>query len=80
MKVGRSIELFEDGRVHINSFVRVAIARVHNPGYDWRSDDRSAAVESIEADQMLETCITELGAQVQTGLEYFAQRIGSSGS
>jgi len=80
MKVARSIELLDDGRIHINSFVIVALAGVFRPGHHWQSDGHSALVESIETDQMLDTSITELGEQVRIGLEQFAQRIGAPDS
>jgi serine/threonine protein kinase len=76
MKVAWSIELCDDGRIHINGFVIVGRSGLMSGAEHWETEDRSAPVESIEVDRIIDESISQLSELVATGLEHFSRALG----
>jgi serine/threonine protein kinase len=74
LRLGRSLELFDNGIIALNLLVLVSPRATMGNYFNWVSGDRSAAVGSIEAEQMLEDAISELSEALRSGIDVFVER------
>jgi len=59
----------------LNLLVLVSPKATMGNYFTWESGDRSAAVGSIEAEQMLEGAISELSGALKQGVDVFVERL-----
>jgi serine/threonine protein kinase len=60
LKMGPSLELFNDGDLQLRLMVHVGPQGVMGTDFDWVLDERSAPVGSVEAEKMLDDGVREL--------------------
>ena len=75
LKMGRSIELFNDGDLQLRLMVHVGPQGVMGTDFDWVLDERSAPVGSVEAEKMLDDGVRELTDALKRGVEVFADNL-----
>jgi serine/threonine protein kinase len=75
LRLGRSLELLGNRRIVLNLLVLVSPKATMGNYFTWESGDRSAAVGSIEAEQMLEGAIAELSQALKQGIDVFVERL-----
>lgn len=75
LTLGFGIELTERGYLIFRSFVGVSLRKLTSPMFDWMSDPAQALVGSIEADQIIERRVRELGTKLQEGLQVFVSNV-----
>jgi serine/threonine protein kinase len=71
LKVGRGVELMEDGALAIKTMISCGYENISPVNYFWLSEPRTAPVGSIEAEQMLQSAVQELADRMPEGLEAF---------
>jgi len=75
LKMGRSIELFDDGVIQLRLMVHVGPQGLAGTDFDWTWGETSALVGSVEAEKMLEDGIRELTAALTRGVEVFVEKL-----
>jgi len=75
LRLSRSLELLGNRRIVLNLLVLVSPKATMGNYFTWESGDRSAAVGSIEAEQMLEGAIAELSQALKQGIDVFVERL-----
>ena len=75
LRLSRSLELLDNHRIVLNLLVLVSPRATMGNYFTWESGDRSAAVGSIEAEQMLEGAIGELSEALKQGIDVFVERL-----
>jgi hypothetical protein len=75
LKMGRSVELFDDGVIQLRLMVHVGPQGLMGTDYDWTLGEMSAPVGSVEAEKMLEDGIHELTAALTRGVEVFVDKL-----
>ena len=75
LKMGRSIELFNNGDAQLRLMVHVGPQGVMGVDFHWELDDRSAPVGSVEAEKMLEDGIRELTDALKHGVNVFVDKL-----
>jgi serine/threonine protein kinase len=75
LRLSRSLELLDNRRIVLNLLVLVSPKATMGNYFTWESGDRSAAVGSIEAEQMLEGAISELSGALKQGVDVFVERL-----
>jgi serine/threonine protein kinase len=75
LKMGRSVELFNDGDLQLRLMVHVGPQGVMGTDFDWVLDDRSAPVGSVEAEKMLDDGVRELTDALKRGVEVFVDNL-----
>jgi serine/threonine protein kinase len=75
LKMGRSLELFNDGELQLRLMVHVGPQGVMGTDFDWMLDERSAPVGSVEAEKMLDDGVRELGDALKRGVEVFVDKL-----
>ena len=71
LRMGRSLELMEDGTLNLHLMVNVGPDGVIATMFDWRRPMASAMVGTVEAEQMLDDGVRELVEQLQRGIDVF---------
>ena len=74
-RMSRSLELLGNGLIVLHLLVFVGPKAAMGNDFSWESGDRSAAVGSIEAEQMLEDAIGELSEALKQGIDVFVERM-----
>jgi serine/threonine protein kinase len=75
LKMGRSLELFNDGDLQLRLMVHVGPQGVMGTDFDWVLDERSAPVGSVEAEKMLDDGIRDLTDALKRGVEVFVDKL-----
>jgi serine/threonine protein kinase len=75
LKVGRSVELFDDGVIQLRLMVHVGPQGVMGTDFDWTLGEMSAPVGSVEAEKMLEDGIRDLTDALKRGVEVFVEKL-----
>jgi hypothetical protein len=73
LRMGRGIELLEDGEVLVHTLVNVGHVRVNSTAFNWRSTGHSAPVGTVESEKMLQDVISELLGQLRPAIEAFVE-------
>jgi serine/threonine protein kinase len=71
LRLSRSLELLDNGLIVLNLLVLVSPKATMGNYFTWQSGDRSAAVGSIEAEQVLEDALGELSDALKQGIDVF---------
>lgn len=69
LRMGRGVELIEDGQLVIRTMVDLGLDGVMQSDMHWISDERIVAVGSIQQEAALQEAASELGAKLQEALE-----------
>ena len=75
LKMGRSVELFEDGMIQLRLMVHVGPQELMGTDFDWTLGETSAPVGSVEAEKMLEDGVRELTDALKRGVEVFVEKL-----
>ena len=75
LRMGRSLELMEDGTLNLHLMVNVGPDGVIATMFDWRRPMASAMVGTVEAEQMLDDGVRELVEQLQRGIDVFVDQL-----
>jgi hypothetical protein len=75
LRLSRSLELLDNSLIVLNLLVLVSPKATMGNYFIWQSGDRSAAVGSIEAEQMLEDALGELSEALKQGIDVFVERM-----
>lgn len=79
LRMGRSLELFNDGVLTLHLMVDVGPQRVSGTDFHWRLGHASASVGSLEAERMLENGIQQLTEALKRGVEVFVDKLPEVG-
>lgn len=79
LRVGRGIEVTDDGTLIFRAFVDVGYPTLGGTDFIWQSNERRAPAGTIEAERMLEDGVAELAPQVQAALKAFEDGVARSG-
>lgn len=74
LRMGRCLELFDDGMIHLLMMVHVGPEGVMGTYFDSRLEIRSAPVGSVEAEQMLEGGVADLSTALKEGVDVFVEK------
>jgi serine/threonine protein kinase len=74
LRMGRCLELFDDGTLRLLLMVHVGPEGVMGTDFDSRLEVRSAPVGSVEAEKMLEIGIRDLSEALKTGIDVFVEK------
>lgn len=75
LKMGRCVELFDDGVLRLHLMVDVARQGVMGPSHSWEREPSSAMVGTVEAQLMLEEGIAELTTELERGIQVLIDRM-----
>ena len=75
LRMGRCLELYEDGSLVLHLMVDVGPDGVIGNNYNWQHRNVSAPVGTIEAEQMIESGISELTEALQEGIEELIEHL-----
>jgi serine/threonine protein kinase len=75
LRMSRSLELLGNGLIVLHLLIFVGPKSATGNDFSWESGDRSAAVGSIEAEQMLEDAIGGLSEALKQGIDVFVERM-----
>jgi hypothetical protein len=75
LKMGRSVELFDDGVIQLRLMVHVGPQGVMGSDFDWTLGEMSAPIGSVEAEKMLEDGIRELTDALKCGIDVFVEKL-----
>jgi serine/threonine protein kinase len=75
LKMGRSLELFNDGDLQLRLMVHVGPQGVMGTDFDWMLEERSAPAGSVEAEKMLDDGVRELSDALKRGVEVFVDKL-----
>ncbi len=75
LRMGRSVELFDDGVIQLRLMVHVGPQGVMGTYFDWSLGEMSAPAGSVEAEKMLEDGIGELTEALKQGVEVFVEKL-----
>ena len=74
LRVGRSLELTDEGELIFRSYVSVGRPGIIGGGrFSWYGDEQTAPVGSVQAEVMLQKAISELGVKLSEGLKVFVE-------
>lgn len=73
LRMGRCLELFEDGTLHLLLMVHVGPEGVMGTYFDSQLENRSAPVGSVEAERMLEDGVEDLSSALRKGIDVFVE-------
>lgn len=79
LRMGRSLELMEDGTLNLHLMVHVGPDGVMGTNFNWRRPMASAMVGTVEAEQMLAEGVRELVEQLQEGINVFVDQLPTGG-
>lgn len=74
LRVGRGLEVFEDGELVIHALVDVGNPRTMGSDYDWQMKSISVDVESVESEKAIEDAIRQTAEETLAALEVFAEK------
>lgn len=80
LRMGRSLELMEDGTLNLHLMVDVGLEGVMATMFTWVRPMASAMVGTVEAEQMLDDGVRELLEQLQQGIDVFVDHLPDSPS
>ena len=80
LRMGRSLELMDDGTLNLHLMVDVGPDGVMTTMFNWHRPMASAMVGTVEAEQMLDDGVRELVEQLQRGIEVFVDQLPDSRS
>jgi serine/threonine protein kinase len=75
LKMGRSVELFDDGVIQLRLMVHVGPQGLMGTDFDWTLGETSAPVGSVQAEKVLEDGIRELTDALKRGVEVFVEKL-----
>lgn len=75
LRMGRCLELYEDGSLVLHLMVDVGPDGVLGNNFNWRLEDVSAPVGTIEAEKMLENGISVLAEALQRGIDVLIDQL-----
>ncbi len=75
LRMGRGLELREDGRLILRTLLDVGLDGVGGSDFWWESDERSAPVGTVEQERMLEEGVEELQNKLHEALAAFAESV-----
>ena len=75
LRMGRSVELFDDGAIQLRLMVHVGPQGVMGTDFNWTLGEMSAPVGSVEAEKMLQNGIRELTDALKRGVEVFVEKL-----
>ncbi|MDQ3879349.1 MAG: protein kinase [Actinomycetota bacterium] len=75
LRMGRSLELRDDGVLLLHLMVDVGLEGVMSTFFHWQSDEHSAPAGSIEAEKMLELGVAELSDALRQGIDVFVENV-----
>ena len=78
LRLGRGVELTEDGRILIRLFIDVGYPRLQGSDFWWLPEPWEAPVGSVQVEQILIEAVQEAANQLATAAGVFAD--GRSGS
>lgn len=78
LRMGRSLELMEDGTLNLHLMVHVGPEGVMATMFNWHPSVASAMVGTVEAEQMLDEGVRELVEQLQQGVDVFVEHLPDS--
>jgi len=78
LRMGRSLELMEDGTLNLHLMVDVGPDGVMGTMFNWHRPMASAMVGTVEAEQMLDNGVRELLEQLQEGIDVFVDQLSDS--
>jgi len=79
LRIGRALELGEDGGLIHSAFVDVGDPETSRTDYMWGPEERSAPVGGVEADAMLRAATEEIGQKAAEALGVFRDALPSGG-
>lgn len=79
LRMGRSLELLEDGSLALHLMVHVGPDGVMATNYNWQRPATTAPVGTIEAEKMLEEGVRDLSAAVHAGIEALVEALPEQG-
>jgi len=80
LRMGRSLELVDDGALLLNLMVHVGPEGVMHTDFYWRSEVMSAPVGSVQAENMLDQGVQDLAEAIQRGVQVFVELFPNVGS
>lgn len=80
LRMGRSLELMEDGTLNLHLMVDVGLEGVMATMFTWVRPMASAMVGTVEAEQMLDDGVRQLLDQLQQGIDVFVDHLPDSPS
>jgi hypothetical protein len=78
LRMGRGLELMEDGMLIARTLLDVGPDGVLQTDYSWQSEERSAPVGTVEAGRTLEGTVEELRVHLEEALGVFADRVAAA--
>jgi serine/threonine protein kinase len=72
LRMGRGVELIEDGQLIIRTMVDLGLDGVMQSDMHWMGDERIVPVGSIQQEAALQEAVTELGVKLREALEILA--------
>ncbi len=75
LRMSRSLELLSDGSLVLHLMVHVGPDGVMGSDYSWRPPSTSSPVGSVEAEQMLQNGVRDLGDALREGIEVLVDRL-----
>lgn len=75
LRMGRSVELMEDGELRLHLLVDVGREGVMGSRFNWNRPMASAAAGTIEAAQMIDDAVRDLVAALAEGIDVFVDRL-----
>jgi len=75
LRMGRSLELLNDGSLVLHLMVHVGPDGVMGPAYNWERPVAAAPVSTVEADQMLQDGARELAHALRGGIDYLVDQL-----
>jgi serine/threonine protein kinase len=78
LRMGRSLELMEDGTLNLHLMVHVGPEGVMATTFNWHPPVASAMVGTVEAEQMLDEGVRDLVEQLQQGVDVFVEHLPDS--
>lgn len=78
LRMGRSLELMEDGALNLHLMIDVGPDGVMGTVFDWQRPMASAMVGTVEAEQMLDDGVRELVEQLRQGIDVFVDHLPDS--
>lgn len=73
LRMGRGVELIEDGQVVIRTMIDLGLDGVMQSDMHWMSDERVVPAGSIQQEAALQEAVAELGVKLREALEILAR-------
>lgn len=80
LRMGRSLELMEDGMLNLHLMVDVGPDGVMTTMFNWHRPMASAMAGTVQAETMLDDGVRELVEQLQRGIDVFVDKVPDSRS